>query len=55
MGKLFIANDFVMMDIEVDVQVPIILGRPFLATVGARIDVKEGLLNLIIGDEEIEF
>ena len=34
---------------------PIILGRPFLATAGAKIDVKKGLLNLIIGDDEVEF
>ena len=48
-------NDFVVMDIDADVQVPIILGRPFFATVRARIDVKEGLLNLTIGDEDMEF
>ena len=48
-------NDFVVMDIDADVLVPIILGRPFLATVGARVDVREGLLNLTIGDAEIEF
>ena len=55
MGKFFVLNDFVVMDIDTDVLVPVILGRPFLVTVGARIDVKEGLLNLIIGDEEVEF
>ena len=48
-------NDFVVMDIEVYVLVPVILGRPFLATVKARIDVREGLLNLTIEDEEVEF
>ena len=48
-------NDFVVMDIEADTLVPVILGKPFLATTGARIDVKEGLLNLTIGDEEVEF
>ena len=53
--KFFVPNDFVVMDIDADVQVLIILRRPFLATVGARIDVKEGLLNLTIGDEEVEF
>ena len=54
-GKFFVPNDFVMMDIEAEVLVPIILGRPFLATAGARIDVREGLLNLTIGDAEVEF
>ena len=54
-GKFFVPNDFVVMDINADVQVPIILERPFLATVGAKIDVKEGFLNLNIADEEVEF
>jgi hypothetical protein len=54
-GKFFIPNDFVVMDIDADVLVPIILGRPFLATAGARIDVQKGVLNLTIGDEEVEF
>ena len=54
-GKFFVPNYFVVMDIEADTLVPVILRRPFLATAGARIDVKEGLLNLTIGDEEVEF
>ncbi len=40
---------------EEDVQIPIILGRPFLTTVGAIIDVKNGRLTLNVGDEEMEF
>ena len=40
-GKFFVPNDFVVMDIEADVLVPIILGQPFLATAEARNDVKE--------------
>ena len=55
MGKFFVPNDFFIMDIEADVLVPIILGRPFLATTGARINVREGLLNLTIRDEVVEF
>ena len=39
--KFFVPNDFVVMDIEADVLVPIILGRPFLSIIGARIDVRE--------------
>ncbi|XP_058002292.1 uncharacterized protein LOC131179459 [Hevea brasiliensis] len=41
--------------IEEDVQIPIILGRPFLATVRAIIDVKNGQLTLKVGDKEVEF
>ena len=37
------------------VSTPIILGRPFLAIVGAIIDVKMGKIKLEIGDETIEF
>ncbi|XP_058009636.1 uncharacterized protein LOC131183241 [Hevea brasiliensis] len=54
-GKFFIPIDFVVMEMEEDVQIPIILGRPFLATVEAIIDVKNGRLNLKIGDEKVEF
>ena len=54
-GKFFVPNNFVVMDIDADVQVPIILGRPFLATAWVRIDVKDGLLSLTIVDEEMEF
>ncbi|KAK1610801.1 hypothetical protein QYE76_034474 [Lolium multiflorum] len=34
--------DFVVLDIECNASCPIILGRPFLRTVGAVIDMKEG-------------
>ena len=34
--------DFVVLDIECNASCPIILGRPFLRTVGAIIDMKEG-------------
>ena len=34
---------------------PIILGRPFLATAGMIINVKEGTLSFSIGNEEIKF
>ena len=55
MGNFFVPNDFVVMDIENDALVSIILGRPLLAMAGAVINVKEGLLTLTIGDEEVEF
>ncbi|XP_057989055.1 uncharacterized protein LOC110658919 [Hevea brasiliensis] len=38
-----------------DIHIPIILGRPFLATAGAIIDVKNGRLTLKVGEEEVEF
>lgn len=39
-GKLFIPTGFIIMEIKKDYNIPIILGRPFLATAGAIIDVK---------------
>ncbi|XP_021668155.2 uncharacterized protein LOC110655957 [Hevea brasiliensis] len=54
-GKFFIPVDFIVLEIEEDVQIPKILGRPFLATIGAIIDVKNGCLTLKVGDEEVEF
>ena len=34
--------DFLVMDVECHASCPIILGRPFLRTVGAIIDMREG-------------
>ncbi|XP_039118394.1 uncharacterized protein LOC120254339 [Dioscorea cayenensis subsp. rotundata] len=54
-SKFVILADFVVLEMEEDSQIPIILGRPFLATAGAIIDVKHGKLSLTIGDEKVEF
>ncbi|XP_058005376.1 uncharacterized protein LOC110668858 [Hevea brasiliensis] len=53
--KFFIPVDFVVLEIEEDIHIPIISGRPFLATIGAIIDVKNGRLTLKVGEEEVEF
>ncbi|XP_027166366.1 uncharacterized protein LOC113766367 [Coffea eugenioides] len=53
--KFIIPVDFVVLDMEEDVHVPIILGRPFLATAGTIIDVKRGKFKFQIGEEEVEF
>jgi hypothetical protein len=37
--------DFLVMDVECNALCPIILGRPFLRTVGATIDIKEGTIK----------
>ena len=47
--------DIVILEMEEDSQIPIILGRPFLAIAGAIIDVKSGKIKLEIGEETIEF
>ncbi|XP_027082493.1 uncharacterized protein [Coffea arabica] len=53
--KFIIHVDFVVLDMEEDVNVPIILGRPFLATAGTIIDVKRDKFKFQIGEEEVEF
>ncbi|XP_073271527.1 uncharacterized protein [Primulina huaijiensis] len=47
--------DFVVLDMEEDMEMPLILGRPFLATGKALIDVQEWKLRLRVGEEEITF
>ena len=47
--------DFVILDMEEDREVSIILGRPFLATGHALIDVREGNLTLQVNGEEVKF
>ncbi|XP_057248258.1 uncharacterized protein LOC130590231 [Beta vulgaris subsp. vulgaris] len=54
-GKFFIPCDFVVMEMKEDAQVPIILGRPFLATAGAIIDMKKGKITFEVGDEKMEY
>ena len=53
--KFIFLVDFVVLDMEEDNVAPIILGRPFLATGQALIDVKNGELTLRVGDEQVMF
>ncbi|XP_074305070.1 uncharacterized protein LOC141640005 [Silene latifolia] len=54
-GKFLIPVDFIVLDIAEDSQIPIILGRPFLHTAGAVIDVKNGKLTLEVGDDKVTY
>ena len=54
-GKFVLPADFVILDMEEDDKVPIILGRPFLATGKAQINVQEGELKLRVQGDEITF
>ncbi|GJY04876.1 reverse transcriptase domain-containing protein [Tanacetum coccineum] len=53
-GFTFLA-DFVMVNFEPDPRVPIILGRPFLRTAKALIDLYEEKLTLRVGKEELVY
>ncbi|RYR62434.1 hypothetical protein Ahy_A04g020016 [Arachis hypogaea] len=54
-GKYFLPTDFVILDMEESHLHPIILGRPFLATARALIDMEKGELILRIHDEQLSF
>ncbi|XP_031106701.1 uncharacterized protein LOC116011285 [Ipomoea triloba] len=49
--KFIFSVDFVIIDMDPDHEVPLILGKPFLATARALIDVGSGKLVLRVGDE----
>ncbi|KAI3826784.1 hypothetical protein L1987_00840 [Smallanthus sonchifolius] len=53
--KFMFPADFVILDMEVDDKVPLILGRPFLRTAKALIDVFDGKITFRVGDENVTF
>ncbi|GKC90961.1 reverse transcriptase domain-containing protein [Tanacetum coccineum] len=54
-GKFQFPADFVVVDFEPDPRVPLILGRCFLKTSHALIDVYKGEITLRVGKEAITF
>ena len=48
-------EDFVILDCEVDFEVPIILGRSFLATGRALVDMEKGQMKFWLNNEEATF
>ncbi|XP_070003082.1 uncharacterized protein [Nicotiana sylvestris] len=53
--KFILQADFVILDYEVDYEVPVILGRPFLATGKALINVEARELTFRVGDEKTDW
>ena len=53
--KFIFPTDFIVLDMEENKEIPIILGRPFLATGRAMIDVQRGELKLRVQDDEVKF
>jgi hypothetical protein len=51
----FIPVDFVVLKMDVYHQILLILGRPFLSTVGATIDVAAGIIKFNIRGKEETF
>ncbi|GKC04934.1 hypothetical protein Tco_0996544 [Tanacetum coccineum] len=52
-GKFTSPVDFIILDMPEDVKVPLILGRPFLSTAHAKIDIFKRKITLRVGEEKI--
>ncbi|XP_061357374.1 uncharacterized protein LOC133301714 [Gastrolobium bilobum] len=53
--KFIFPADFNVLDFEADREVPLLLGRPFLATGRTFIDVEKGALTMRVNNEQITF
>ncbi|XP_033138760.1 uncharacterized protein LOC103849630 [Brassica rapa] len=54
-GNTFVPTDFVVLDVDKEPRYPLILGRSFLCMVGAIIDVRQGRIDLHLGDIAMKF
>ncbi|XP_038890264.1 uncharacterized protein LOC120079888 [Benincasa hispida] len=53
--KFIFPTDFIILDYEADIEVPIILGHPFLATGRVLIVVQKGELTIRVDDQQAKF
>ena len=54
-GAFIFLTNFVILDCEVNFEVPIILGRPFLAIGRALVDMEKGQMKFRLNNEEVTF
>ena len=54
-GDTTVPADFVVLELEDEPKDPLILGRPFLCTAGAIIDIRNGRIDLQLGDIVMKF
>ena len=54
-GNFIISADFVVLEMEEDLEIPILFGRPFLRTARAIIDMRKGKITLEVDNECMEF
>ena len=54
-NRNYVPIDFIVLDMDCNPSCPIILGRPFLRTIGAIIDMKEGNIRFPISTKEREW
>ncbi|GJS48692.1 reverse transcriptase domain-containing protein [Tanacetum coccineum] len=53
--KFIFPVDFVILDIVEDIRMPIILGRPLIATAHAQVDIFRKTISLEVGSEKVIF
>nr|XP_016495965.1 PREDICTED: uncharacterized protein LOC107814979 [Nicotiana tabacum] len=53
--KFVFPVDFIVVDMEENKEVPLIMGRPFLCTGRAILDIYEGKLMLLMGNKKVVF
>ncbi|CAN6721058.1 unnamed protein product [Malus baccata var. baccata] len=53
--NLYLPAEFVILDMDEDMQTPIIFGRPYMATARTLIDVEAGILTLRVQDQSVVF
>ncbi|XP_074356558.1 uncharacterized protein LOC141696296 [Apium graveolens] len=53
--KFIFPADFIVLDMEEDLAIPLLLGRPFLATGRTLIDVQKGELTMRVQDDQVTF
>ena len=54
-GNFLVPCDFIVLDMDDAFPPPFILGRPFLATAGAVIDVQTGTMSFTVCGERVDF
>ncbi|XP_016549290.1 uncharacterized protein LOC107849163 [Capsicum annuum] len=53
--QIIFLENFIILDCDIDHEVPIILGRPFLATVKALVDVECYEIKFWVNNKEVSF
>ncbi|GJW80643.1 hypothetical protein Tco_0144618 [Tanacetum coccineum] len=53
--KFILPIDFIVLDVLEDFRMPVILGRPLLATAHAKVDVLKKSISLEVGNEKVVF
>ncbi|GJW61403.1 putative reverse transcriptase domain-containing protein [Tanacetum coccineum] len=54
-GKFVFPVDFIILDMPEDIKVPLILGKPFLSSAHAKIDIFKRKITLRVREEKIIF